>query len=80
MKTTPIGRLQAAWIGLATQWLDYTRDAAERSVLFMDVMRKRGNDYMEHATEGKPALLKFANEVLVDGHLITARLMHDHAE
>jgi hypothetical protein len=80
MGTTPTGRLQEAWIGLATQWLDYTRDAAERSVLFMDVMRKRGNDYMEHATEGKPALLKFANEVLVDGHLITARLMHEHAD
>ncbi len=70
MSTTPTGRLQEAWIGLATQWLDYTRDAAERGVLFMDVMRKRGNDYMEHATEGKPALLKFAHALVVDGHTL----------
>ena len=45
----------------------YWLDAFERSVLFMDVMRVRGNQYLEHIEKTKPSVLGFDAEVLVDG-------------
>ncbi|WP_373191293.1 DUF3141 domain-containing protein [Halomonas sp.] len=46
---------------------DYWRDSLERSVLFMDVMRQRGNQYLEHIEKTKPNVLGFDAEVLMDG-------------
>ncbi|MDZ7810098.1 MAG: DUF3141 domain-containing protein [Arhodomonas sp.] len=46
---------------------EYWRDALERSVLYMDVMRRRGNQYLEHMEQTKPNVLGFDAEVLVDG-------------
>ncbi len=46
---------------------DYWRDAFERSVLYMDVMRLRGNQYLEHIEKTKPNVLGFEAEVLKDG-------------
>ncbi|SEK51713.1 DUF3141 domain-containing protein [Halomonas daqiaonensis] len=46
---------------------DYWRDTLERSVLFMDVMRQRGNQYLEHIEKTKPNVLGFDSEVLMDG-------------
>ncbi len=43
------------------------RDAFERSVLFMDALRRRGNTYREHAAAGEPPLLKFDHETVLDG-------------
>jgi len=39
----------------------------QRSVLFMDTLRKRGNDYIEHYNAGKPPVLSFDYEVIMDG-------------
>jgi hypothetical protein len=47
--------------------VEYTLDALERSVLFWDTMRERGNVYLEHSMDGKPPLLRFGHELLVDG-------------
>lgn len=46
---------------------DYWRDAFERSVLYIDVMRLRGNQYLEHIEKTKPNVLGFEAEVLMDG-------------
>jgi len=46
----------------------YWQDALERSVLYMDVMRHRGNQYLEHIENTKPNVLRFETEMLVDGH------------
>jgi len=46
---------------------NYWRDTLERSVLFMDVMRQRGNQYLEHIEKTKPNVLGFDTEVLMDG-------------
>jgi pimeloyl-ACP methyl ester carboxylesterase len=46
---------------------DYWRDAFERSVLYLDVMRLRGNQYLEHIEKTKPNVLGFEAEVLKDG-------------
>ncbi|MBX5236909.1 DUF3141 domain-containing protein [Rhizobium sp. NLR22b] len=59
--------------GFATQFgpagyaLDYVLDAAQRSVLFWDVMRKRGNQYRAHAEATAPHVLSFTPEVVLDG-------------
>src|SRR5262249_49206304 len=47
--------------------LDYMRDAAQRSVLYWDVMRQRGNQYREHMAETVPHVLEFAVERVMDG-------------
>ncbi|MBS9404007.1 DUF3141 domain-containing protein [Halomonas sp. TRM85114] len=49
---------------------DYWRDALERSVLYMDVMRLRGNQYLEHIEQTKPNVLGFESEVLMDGRTL----------
>ena len=38
--------------------MDYAIDAAQRSVLFWDVMRQRGNQYREHLAETVPHVLE----------------------
>jgi len=55
--TLPTGDQAMAW------WVD----SWQRSVLFWDVLRKRGNAYLEHEQEGKPPVLAFEWETVVDG-------------
>ena len=52
---------EAAWpaIQLVQQAFDYWTDAWQRSVLFLDVLRQRGNNYFEHAAEQVPNVLRF---------------------
>ena len=47
---------------------DYSIDAFQRSVLFMDAMRKRGNIYFDHKKNNKPPVLTFDYDVIMDGH------------
>jgi len=46
---------------------DYFIDAAQRTVLFWDVMRQRGNQYREHLKETAPNVLNFEPELIIDG-------------
>ncbi len=50
--------------------VDYMIDAAQRSVLFWDVMRQRGNQYREHLAETAPHVLDYQVELLVDGRTL----------
>ena len=50
-----------------TPALEYMVDAAQRSVLFADVMRRRGNQYLEHLAEKVPHVLHYAAELVLDG-------------
>lgn len=47
---------------------EYAWDAAQRTVLFWDVLRRRGDIALQREREGNPPVLDFAYEVLVDGH------------
>lgn len=49
---------------------NYFKDAFERSVLFLDVLRRRGNDYLEQSNRTAPHVLVFDLEVLVDGRTL----------
>ena len=56
-------------VGLAP-WVaafDYTVDAWQRGVLFLDVVRQRGNQYLEHMAKQAPHVLQFQGELVVDG-------------
>jgi pimeloyl-ACP methyl ester carboxylesterase len=45
----------------------YWVDTIQRSILFLDTLRKRGNQYAEHYQAGKPPVLSFDYEVVMDG-------------
>jgi Protein of unknown function (DUF3141) len=53
--------------GLFGATFDYMRDAAQRSVLFFDVMRQRGDQYREHLAETVPNVLDYKAEPVLDG-------------
>lgn len=50
------------WRDAGTYWLDFT----QRSVLFWDTLRQRGNNWLEHEKAGKPPLLAFHWEMIAD--------------
>ena len=47
-------------------WSDYATDLAQRSILFWDTLRQRGNAYVEHTVEGLPPVLHFDYEIVLD--------------
>ena len=47
--------------------MEYLVDCAQRSILFLDVMRQRGNQYREHLREPAPNVLDYKAELVVDG-------------
>src|SRR4029453_56142 len=49
---------------------EYMVDAAQRSVLFWDVMRQRGNQYYEHMAEDAPHVLSYAAQLVIDGRTL----------
>jgi pimeloyl-ACP methyl ester carboxylesterase len=49
----------------------YALDCAQRSILFWDTMRQRGNHYLEHERAGKPPVLHFDYEVVLDARKFT---------
>lgn len=51
----------------ARQAQDYWIDAAQRSVLFLDMLRRRGNDHFEHIARTGPNVLSFPFEIVADG-------------
>jgi pimeloyl-ACP methyl ester carboxylesterase len=53
--------------GLIAPAIEYMVDAAQRSLLFWDVMRERGNAYREHLSETVPHVLEYEPKLVVDG-------------
>ena len=54
-------------LGPASPAVEYMLDALQRSVLFWDVMRQRGNQYRDHLSETAPHVLDYAVELVIDG-------------
>jgi pimeloyl-ACP methyl ester carboxylesterase len=57
-------------LGMFTPVMDYMIDAAQRGVLFCDVMRQRGNQYRERLAETVPHVLDYEVELIVDGRTL----------
>ncbi|MBL0148889.1 MAG: DUF3141 domain-containing protein [Ideonella sp.] len=64
----PHGNPLADWT--ATPGMAYAVDAAERSVLFVDALRRRANTDAQHQLDGEPPLLKFEHELVLDGRTL----------
>ena len=57
----------AKWM---TELSAYGVDAAQRAVLFTDIIRKRGNVYLDHLRAGQPPVLVFDYETIMDGRTL----------
>jgi hypothetical protein len=60
----------AAAASLWSDWQSYAIDGAQRTVLFWDTIRQRGNTFIERAQKGLPPVLHFAYETVVDGRTL----------
>ncbi len=56
-----------AMSGLVASAVEYMVDAGQRSVLFLDIMRQRGDQYRQHLAETAPNVLSYAAELIMDG-------------
>ena len=55
---------------VAAAVIEYWTDAWQRSILVLDVLRQRGNNYIEHNARKAPHVLKFAAELVLDGRTL----------
>src|SRR5258708_1076051 len=53
--------------GVVASAVEYMMDAGQRSVLFLDVLRRRGDQYREHVAQTAPHVLQYAAELIIDG-------------
>jgi len=58
----PSSEPSASPSGMFTPFMDYMVDAAQRTILFWDVMRQRGNQYRAHQAETVPHVLDYEAE------------------
>jgi hypothetical protein len=66
-KDQPTGSPAASAWGPFAPAVEYMVDAAQRTTLFWDVMRQRGNQYREHLAQVAPHVLSYAAELVIDG-------------
>jgi pimeloyl-ACP methyl ester carboxylesterase len=71
-KQTPVPQAQllSDMFGMLGPAVDYMIDAGQRTVLFWDVMRQRGNQYREHLAETTPHVLSYEAELIIDGRTL----------
>src|SRR5258707_4135719 len=53
--------------GVVASAVEYMMDAGQRSVLFLDVLRRRGDQYREHVAQTAPHVLQYTPELIIDG-------------
>src|SRR4030095_7834566 len=56
----------SAW-DIWTSGSQYAVDFAQRSILLLDTLRQRGNNFIEHERQGLPPVLRFDYEIVMDG-------------
>jgi hypothetical protein len=69
-RTTPFAAPRIAGpmpFGSVPFGLDYMIDLAQRTILFWDVMRERGNGYRAHLARTVPHVLRYQAELVLDG-------------
>lgn len=52
---------------IAQDAYDYFVDSLQRSILFWNTIRKRGDNFLEHFRAGQPPVLAFDYEIIIDG-------------
>ena len=61
-----MGSAASVW----SDWQAYAIDNAQRSILFWDTIRERGNAFIERNQQGLPPVLHFEYETVVDGRTL----------
>jgi pimeloyl-ACP methyl ester carboxylesterase len=68
---------------MAFDWIkdgyQYWLDSSQRWILFMDILRKRGNNYFETIKQGEPPVLVFDYEVILEGNTFDRPVNYDLA-
>jgi pimeloyl-ACP methyl ester carboxylesterase len=57
-------------ISACKELTEYLIDAGQRTLLFWDVMRQRGNQYLEHMAQTVPHVLQFNHQLILDGRTL----------
>jgi hypothetical protein len=62
----------APWppLGAFASLQEYWIDACQRSILLLEVLRQRGNNYVEHNAREAPHVLSFGAELVLDGRAL----------
>src|SRR5271169_5748241 len=61
---------KASASNVAITWPEYTVDARQRSILFLDLLRQRGNEEIEITSRPMATVLRFDHEVLISGRAL----------
>ncbi|MGC8495541.1 MAG: DUF3141 domain-containing protein, partial [Syntrophobacteraceae bacterium] len=61
------------------QWQEYCVDSMQRFVMFMDIFRIRGNNYLDTIKKGEPPVLVFDYEVILSGRSLERPVNYDLA-
>ncbi len=68
---------------MAFDWVkdayEYWLDSGQRRILFMDILRKRGNRYFETIKKGEPPVLAFDYKVILEGRTFDRPVNYDLA-
>src|SRR3974390_231270 len=65
-----LAQLPLDMFGMFAPAMDYAIDATQRTLLFWDVMRQRGNQYREHLAETVPNVLSYEADLIIDGRAL----------
>jgi pimeloyl-ACP methyl ester carboxylesterase len=64
---TQTGTKQAAeWSDWQKHLSEYIVDSMQRSIIFTDILRKRGNNYIKHIRSGQPPVLTYNYEMILN--------------
>jgi pimeloyl-ACP methyl ester carboxylesterase len=62
----PLAQSPGRMAALGTGSVDYLTDVAQRSIIFWDTLRRRGNQFVAHQKAGLPPVLHFDYETILD--------------
>ncbi|HOQ72004.1 MAG TPA: DUF3141 domain-containing protein [Smithellaceae bacterium] len=66
MASPKSGTTTSPWTDWQKQLNEYLVDSAQRSIIFADILRKRGNNYIKHIRGGQPPVLTFNYEMILN--------------
>ena len=66
MDTQTGTKQDAAWSDWQKNLSEYILDSIQRSIIFTDILRKRGNNYIKHIRSGQPPVLTYNYEMILN--------------
>ncbi len=66
MDIQPDKKQVQVWSDWQKQLSEYLVDSVQRSIIFTDILRKRGNNYIKHIRSGQPPVLTFNYEMILN--------------